>query len=313
MPAIMYNDENVTVVLVTTGPSSALANGHSMLVVTVTLTSPQLSVKLRPRVTPCTVVRARLSVRMSFTSELCTSAILVDRMVMLALALTVKLMLVWVRVGVLPTLLLITVIAQFRDRSPVTLLVPCLGCMLVTIRCLLTLIRSVTVCVAAGPLFASTMVLMLCPWSSLTVRCELVPGMLVMVMTLVRRLLTVVRTGAPFRRDRSLTLVTTVLRPALRTALEVTLEALDATLGTLMLRLLTRLAPLMVMARGRLWKAMCVAMLWLVTVRKLAARVSLVMLVMLVPLVVVVMTVVVSGRLELCLVVVITASKLLGC
>lgn len=74
-----------------------------------TLTMPQLNVYFRPLWTPCTAVPDRPTAPTMLCKLLSTKAMLVDRTVMLALALTVTLRLVRVSVGVLPTLLFITV------------------------------------------------------------------------------------------------------------------------------------------------------------------------------------------------------------
>lgn len=122
---------------------------------------------------------------------------LVDLTVILAFDLTVTLTLVRVNVGVLPILLLITVIPWLFRRSPPILLVPLLGNILSKIW--LTFIRPVTVRVACPPLLATTVTLTFTLWSPPTVAVSSVPIALVMVTTLVNLLLTVTHTGAPFR------------------------------------------------------------------------------------------------------------------
>lgn len=120
---------------------------------------------------------------------------LVELIVILAFVLTVTLTLDLASVGVLPTLLFITV-ASFCPRRPPTIVVPLLGRMFVTIW--LMFVLPLTVLVACRPLFASTTILTFTRRSLPIVRVELPPTILVVVTTFKKTLPCLKKTGAPF-------------------------------------------------------------------------------------------------------------------
>lgn len=187
----MDMSDRSTVVVVTTGDRSRFAKGQRIFVVTGTFSEPHTNVKLRPRPTPCIAVAETCSVDETLCRLFPIRATVVELTVTLSLAFTVTLTLVRVRVGVLPTLLFVTVITWLLLRSLLMTTSPLLGPMLV--RHVLTSKVLVMSVVGFRVLLAVTIIVILLWRSLVMVFVAALPMVLRSETLLVRRLLTVMR------------------------------------------------------------------------------------------------------------------------
>lgn len=199
---MIENESRSTVSVVITGSSSGLLNRQSKLVVIGMLVVPQVNVNTRPRPTPVMALLETCCVTVTFRRLFPISAIPVSDTVMLALAFTVTLMLVPVSVGVLPTLLFVTVIPVLSIRRCLISVSPLVGAIL--LRILLTFSLCFIVPVAVRLLFAVTMTCKLVPCRAVTVLGSAGPTGLPIVSSLVSRLLMVRRTMSVLSPCKSL-------------------------------------------------------------------------------------------------------------